>query len=287
MRAVLDSNGIEWIATTAANATTLNRSTVWSLFAPACCLLKQSPCPAAKLCALEKPIHTAAMIIRTLLLAVLLVPGAAQAQAKWQEGRNYTLLPGGQTVGVAAGKIEVAEVFSYGCVYCYRAKQMMAGLAASLPPDAAMAYLHASFLPAEAWPMFQRAWYTAQQLGIADATHDAMFTAVWESGEIPLLDAATGRMRQPLPTIEDAAKFYARVTPVKAPEFLKVAASPAVDAQMKRADELVKLWKIPGTPAVVVNGRYLIDSGSLASWDEMRQLVQYLVGLERARLKKK
>ena len=36
------------------------------------------------------------MIIRALLLAVLLVPAAAQAQLKWQEGRHYTLLPGGQ-----------------------------------------------------------------------------------------------------------------------------------------------------------------------------------------------
>jgi protein dithiol oxidoreductase (disulfide-forming) len=227
------------------------------------------------------------MIIRALLLAVLLVPAAAQAQLKWQEGRHYTLLEGGQTAGVPAGKIEVAEVFSYGCIHCYRAKQIMAGLAASLPADAAMAYVHASFLPAEAWPMFQRAYYTAKELGIDQATHEAMFDAVWESGEIPLVDRASGRLRQPLPTIQDAAKFYARVTPVKAADFLKTAASPAVEARIRRAEELIRLWKIPGTPAVVVNGRYLVDGGSLGSWDEMRQLVQHLVGLERARLKKK
>lgn len=227
------------------------------------------------------------MIIRALLLAVLLVPAAAQAQLKWQEGRHYTLLPGDQTAGVPDGRIEVAEVFSYGCIYCNRARQAMAELEAGLPKDAAMAYVHASFLPAEAWPMFQRAYYTARELGIAAPLHDAVFTAVWESGEIPLLDPATGRMRQPLPTIQDAARFYASHSPVKAGDFLKTAASPVIDAQVKRADELVRLWKVPGTPAVVVNGRYLIDSGALGSWGEMRQLVEYLVGLERARLKKK
>lgn len=227
------------------------------------------------------------MIIRALLLAVLLIPAAAHAQLKWQEGRHYTLLPGGQTAGVPAGKIEVAEVFSYGCIHCYRAKQIMAGLAESLPADAAMTYVHASFLPAEAWPMFQRAYYTARELGIDEATHDAMFVAVWETGEVPLLDRATGRLRQPSPTIEDAARFYARLTPVKAEQFLQTAASPAVEARIRRAEELVRLWKIPGTPAVVVNGRYLIDSGSLNNWGEMRQLVEYLVGLERTRLQKK
>lgn len=226
------------------------------------------------------------MIIRALLLAVLLVPAAAQAQLKWQEGRHYTLLPGGQTAGVPAGKIEVAEVFSYGCVFCNRARAAIAELAAALPADAAMTYVHASFIPSEAWPMFQRAYYTARELGIDEATHEAMFVAVWESGEVPLLDRATGRVRQPLPTIEDAAKFYARLTPVKEPQFLQASTSPAVEARIKRAEELVRLWKIPGTPAVVVNGRYLIDNSGLSGWGEMRQLVEYLIGLERTRLKK-
>ena len=55
-----------------------------------------------------------------------------------------------------------------------------------------MTYVHASFNPAEAWPMFQRAFYTAQSLGIAAATHEQMFVAVWETGEFPLLDPNTG-----------------------------------------------------------------------------------------------
>ena len=225
------------------------------------------------------------MLARALLLVALLAPLPALAQLKWVEGRNYSVISGGAPSGFAPGRIEVAEVFSYGCIHCYRAKDAMAKLAAALPADAAMVYVHASFLPAEAWPMFQRAWYTAQTLGVGAALHEQMFAAVWESGEIPLLDPATGGIRRPLPTIEDAARFYARNSAVKAPDFLKLASSPEIDAQVQKADALVKAWRIPGTPSLVVNGRYLVDNGSVSSWDEMRQLVLYLVDRERQRLK--
>ena len=227
------------------------------------------------------------MLARLLALLFIALPLTASAQAKWQEGVHYSLLSGSQTTGTVPGKIEVAEVFSYGCIHCYRAKDAMARIAAALPPDAAMTYVHASFNTGEAWPMFQRAFYTAQEKGIATTTHDAMFVAVWESGEIPLMDAATGRARRPSPTLNDAAKFYARAASIKEADFLAASTSPAVEARIARAEELVKLWRIPGTPTIVVNGRYMVDSSTLASWDELSQLTNYLVGLERARLRKK
>ncbi|MEO6187150.1 MAG: thiol:disulfide interchange protein DsbA/DsbL [Steroidobacteraceae bacterium] len=225
------------------------------------------------------------MLARALLLIALLAPLPALAQLKWEEGRNFTVIPGGMPTGLAAGKIEVAEVFSYGCIHCYRAKDQMAKLQASLPPDAAMVYVHASFLPAEAWPMFQRAWYTAQALGIGAPAHDQFFAAVWETGEIPLLEQGSGNIRKPLPTIDDAARFYARVSAVKAPDFLKLANSPEIDAEVAKADAQVKAWRIPGTPSLVVNGHYLVDNGSVSSWDELRQLVLFLVDRERQRQK--
>jgi protein dithiol oxidoreductase (disulfide-forming) len=225
------------------------------------------------------------MLIRALAVVALLISPSAFAQLRWQEGRHYTTMTGARPAGVPAGKIEVAEVFSYGCIYCYRFKAQITELAKSLPADAQFNYVHASFLPSEAWPMFQRAFYAARSLGIADATHEAMFAAVWETGEIPLLDLKTGRILNPLPTIEAAAKFYARLGPVKQAAFLATANSPQIDAEMKRADDLVKQWKIPGTPSVVVNGRYMVTLESVSNNQDLQQLVAYLVGLERTRLK--
>jgi thiol:disulfide interchange protein DsbA len=223
---------------------------------------------------------------RLLVLALLLIGTPALAQLRWREGVHYTAIPesAAARVGKQADKIEVIEVFSYGCTYCYKAKDDIRKLAASLPADAVMEYVHASFLPTEAWPMFQRAYYTARKLGIDQATHEEMFRAVWETGEIPLVDIATGRLRRPAPTIEDAAKFYARVAKVTAAQFLTVARSSEIEQAMQDADILVKQWRIPGTPSLVVNGRYLVANN--VPHDVQAQIANFLVSLERTRLKK-
>ena len=224
-------------------------------------------------------------MLRVLLLIALALPLPAMAQLRWLEGKHYIRLPVPQTAESRPGKIEVAEVFSYGCIHCYRAQADVAKLKTALPADAYMAYVHASFAPAEAWPMYQRAWYAAQTLGIGEAHHQQMFSAVWETGEVLLLDKSTNRVRKPLPTLQEAARFYARVAKVKEADFMKTASSPGVDALVKRADQLVAAWRIGGTPSFVVNGRYLINNEVVSGWSDMQSVIVFLVGQERQRMK--
>jgi protein dithiol oxidoreductase (disulfide-forming) len=194
-------------------------------------------------------------------------------------------LPVAQTAESRPGKIEVAEVFSYGCIHCFKAQADVARLKAALPADAYLTYVHASFNPAEAWPMYQRAWYTAQAMGIGEANHQKMFSATWEAGEVLLIDKATNRIRKPLPTLQQAARFYARVANVKEADFLKTASSPAVNTQVKRADQLIAAWRIGGTPSFVVNGRYLVNSDVVSSWSDLQSVTLFLVSQERQRMK--
>ncbi len=224
------------------------------------------------------------MKLRVLLLIALALPLPALAQLRWVEGRHFTTLPRGVPAENRVGKIEVAEVFSYGCIHCFRFKEEIAKLQAALPADAYMSYVHASFQPAEAWPMYQRAWYTAQAMGIGMANHEKMFDAVWTTREVSLLDPTTGLVRRPLPTIEEAARFYAGAAGVKAADFLKIANSPEINAQVKRADALIESWRVPGTPSLVVNGRYLVNNDSVTNWNDVRAIVLFLVGTERQRL---
>jgi len=224
------------------------------------------------------------MLMRVLLLIAIALPLPAMAQLRWQEGRHYLKVASPQTAETRPGKIEVAEVFSYGCIHCYRAQGDVEKLKASLPADAYMAYVHASFIPAEAWPLYQRAWYTAQTMGIGEANHHNMFSAVWETDEVPF-QKKDGTMRNPLPTIQEAARFYARVAKVKEADFVKTAGSPAVEALVKRADQLVKVWRVGGTPSFVINGRYIINNDVVSSWADINGIVQFLIGQERQRMK--
>jgi protein dithiol oxidoreductase (disulfide-forming) len=219
------------------------------------------------------------------LLAALFVSQAALAQLRWIDGTHYITLTPGASYEAPPGKIEVTEVFSYGCPACNGALAGMNKLKSMLPSDVVMNYVHASFIPTEDWPMFQQAYITAKALGIAESTHDAMFTAIWKTGEIALADPATGRVKQPLPTIEDAARFYARHSTVKEAQFLEMAKSFGVATKIKRADELVKTWKIPSTPSLVVNGHYLINLQAVGTWDNVYDVVMFLVSQERQRLK--
>jgi protein dithiol oxidoreductase (disulfide-forming) len=221
---------------------------------------------------------------RSLLLSLLFLPLVAQAQLRWQEGQHYKTLPVAVPPSVPAGKIEVTEVFSYGCIYCFRAKDQIRQLGAELPTDAVLTFVHASFNPSEAWPMFQRAFYTAQSLGVAATAHDQMFTAIWETSEFPLRDPNTGGIRKPLPTIEDAAAFYQKYAGVNAASFVELAKSKQIDDAVKRADMLVGAYRVSGTPTLVVNGRYLVMNENLGNWGELRQLVNFLVAQERRRL---
>jgi protein dithiol oxidoreductase (disulfide-forming) len=222
--------------------------------------------------------------LRGLLLPLLLLPMAAQAQLLWQEGLHFKALPQPVPASIPAGKIEVTEVFSYGCIYCFRARDPIRQLATELPSDAVMTYVHAAFNPAEAWPMFQRAFYTAQELGVAAAAHEQLFAAIWETGEFPLRDTAGGGIRKPLPTIEDAAAFYQKYAGVNPATFIALANSKQIDDVVKHADMQVQAYRVTGTPTLVVNGRYLVMNENLKSWAEVRQVVNFLVGQERRRL---
>jgi thiol:disulfide interchange protein DsbA len=219
------------------------------------------------------------------LLCLLMLPLMAQAQLRWQEGVHYKTLAQPVPTSVAPGKIEVTEAFSYGCIYCFRSKDAIRQLATELPSDAVMTYVHASFNPSEAWPMFQRAFYTAQSLGVAAAAHEPFFIAIWETGEFPLRDASSGGIRRPLPTIEDAATFYEKNTGVSAAKFLETAKSKQIDDAVRNADALIEAYRISGTPSLIVNGRYLVMNENLGSWAEVRQMVNYLIVQERRRLR--
>ncbi|MGA0587196.1 thiol:disulfide interchange protein DsbA/DsbL [Dyella sp. KRB-257] len=202
---------------------------------------------------------------------------------KWVEGKNYFRIEPTQPKVSNTDKVEVAEVFSYACPSCNAFHPMVDELARSLPSYAVMAYLPVSFMPQENFPMFQRAFLTAQALGVAEKANDAMYDAVWKSKELSS-ERADGQGLKPmseLPTLADAAKFYARYG-VDPKEFLAVANSFSINTQVKRADQLVKAYGVEGTPTLVIDGKYRIDGPSAGGYAQMVELAKYLAAKEAA-----
>jgi thiol:disulfide interchange protein DsbA len=217
-----------------------------------------------------------------LICTALLTLGSSAQAATWVAGKHYSVIPQAQRTNVAPGKVEVMEVFSYGCPACNSFRPTMKRLKASLPPNAQMVYLPASWNATEAWPMFQRAYFTAASLGVAEKAHDAMFDAIWNTGELGISDPQTRRLKTRLPTIEDAARFYQRVTGVKAADFVNTSKSFGVDLKMRQADGQITAMQVPSTPTLVVNGKYRINNENLTRDDDIIELVKYLVARESA-----
>lgn len=212
-------------------------------------------------------------------LAAFSVAAVAQdAATQWQAGKNYFVID--PPLPTQTGdKIEVTEVFSYGCPACNFAHTYVDTLRKHLPANAQMDFVPASFNKAEDWEVLQRAYLTAKALGIAEKAHDAMFDAVWKTGELAIYDASN-RIKSPLPTIEDVAKFYAKYG-VKADQFAATANSFTINTRMKQADAFVKAAGVDQTPTIVVNGKYRLTTVSAGgSWDKAEQLVLFLVNKE-------
>jgi thiol:disulfide interchange protein DsbA len=199
-------------------------------------------------------------------------------QPTWEAGKQYFLVEPPQPT-TTGDKIEVIEVFSYACPACNQFRPFANAIRNALPANAEMKYIPAAFRTDEDWPVFQRAFFAAQSLGLVDKTHEAMFDAVWKDGTLKINDPATRRLVNPLPTIDDVAKFYANYG-VKAEDFVGVANSFAVNTKMKRADAEIKAYGVDSTPTIIVNGKYRLTGLSAGGLDKVPPLVKYLVEQE-------
>jgi thiol:disulfide interchange protein DsbA len=53
-----------------------------------------------------------------------------------------------------------------------------------------------------------------------------------------------------------------------------------VETEMRRADLLVRRYRLTGVPAIVVNGKYVAGVDTAGGPDALMELVNYLVALE-------
>lgn len=95
-----------------------------------------------------------------------------------------------------------------------------------------------------------------------------------------ITDPISGRIKNPLPTIEDAARYSNRRTGVKVEDFIATANSFSVDVKMKAADNLIRAYGVYRTPTIVVDRKYRLDVGSAGGYEQLIELVNWLVAKE-------
>ena len=201
------------------------------------------------------------------LLAGLLLTSACTAQnanaaAPYTDGQEYVTLPGPPQRYSAEGKVEVVEVFSYGCIHCAKFAPLAEQLRKQLPPGVVFKLVPAPF--SAEWLPYARAFYAAKKLGVVERTHLALFAAKFDQHYL-------------INSLDELADFYAREG-VDRTEFMRIATSAEVTAQMKNDLTLIQKWQVDGTPAIVVNGKY--RSATIHTLDELSAMTQWLAKRE-------
>lgn len=191
--------------------------------------------------------------------------GGPPTSSRFKEGANYQKIVPAQPTNVAPGKVEVVEVFWYGCGHCFSLDPAIESWRAKGKP----AYVEFVRVPAmwnEGTRMHARVFYTAELLGKLDELHSLIFREVHVSGN-------------QLNSVDKIAAFFQQHG-VSKDEFTKAFSSFAVESKLQRADFLNKRYRVQSVPTVIVNGKYSTDISTAGGESQLFTLIDELAAHE-------
>lgn len=166
---------------------------------------------------------------------------------------------------VDPARIEVVELFWYGCSHCYDLEPALTRWLAGKPDDVVFVRIPAVF--SDRWVPLARAYYVMQTLKLGNDVHRALFDAIHKE-QRALVDEAS------------LSKFFAEHG-VDTALFKRTYESFAVDAQLRQAQQSTRAYRITGVPAVVVNGKYLTSVSAAGGDEALIGVINDLVARER------
>ena len=194
-----------------------------------------------------------------LLLLLCLSPTILMAE-EFKEGVQYTTFL--KPYPVSTGdKIEVREVFWYGCPHCFNLETPLnKWRKEGIPANAEFVRMPGIFR--ESWIPHARAYYAFEALGQTEKLHHALMNAMHVK-------------KQRIMTKDQIADFIA-TQGVDRKEFLDAYNSFSVDSLSRQAGIMTKRYGITGVPSLIVDGRYLVNT-SHAGKGELFKVVNHLV----------
>ncbi|KAF1070097.1 MAG: Thiol:disulfide interchange protein DsbA [Pseudomonas citronellolis] len=204
-------------------------------------------------------------LIFTAVLACASLIGLHAQADEYEPGKQYTELSTPVPVS-QPGKIEVVELFWYGCPHCYAFEPTINPWIAKLPADVHFVRIPAMF--GGIWNVHGQLFLTLEAMGVEHSVHTAVFDAIHKEGK-------------KLATPEEMADFLAPLG-VDKDKFLSTFDSFAIKGQMEKDKKLAMAYGIQGVPTMIVNGKFRFDIGSAGGPEETLKLADYLITQERA-----
>ena len=207
---------------------------------------------------------------------IILAQAASPASDRnWQfsEGEYFQrLVPTQPTLG-GADKVEVAEIFWYGCGHCYEFENYINPWAENIPANTRFVRIPATWNPLV--KLHAQLYYTELVLvkngKIADPKgfREAVFAEYHRRGNR-------------LTSLAAIEALFASAG-VSADDFNSTWSSFEVAQQLRVAQDLARRYAITGVPAVVVNGKYRTGKTEAGTYPKLLEVVDELIQRETVR----
>jgi len=180
-------------------------------------------------------------------------------------GQNYQMVVPAQPTK-AGNKIEVLEIFWYGCPHCYDFDPALETWVENKPDDVDFRRMPGIFR--KNWEPHAKAYYAADKLGVLEQFHTSLFTEIHEYNKRIFTEEAIFSFVESLDDVDSEA-------------FKKAYNAFSTESKVKQATRLSRAYGIRGVPAIIVNGKYWTSSSLAGSYPELLKVVDALVDKER------
>ena len=163
-----------------------------------------------------------------------------------------------------AAKIEVMEIFWYGCPHCYHMEEPLSAWVKKLPKD--VYFKRMPGLPNASWAPMAKAVYAMDALGVSEKLHTPLFEAIHKSKTLN-------------PTDEAATIVW--VTQQSGLDKLKVEQafkSFSTNTNLHRAAQIFRASGATGVPTLMINGKYITSATQAGGNEQALKVADYIIG---------
>ena len=192
---------------------------------------------------------------------------------RWVAGTNYRVLSPAQPTNAAPGKVEVVEVFWYGCPHCYAFDPFLETWRKTAP-----SYVEFTRVPGTlgySYRAHAKLFYTLVALGKIDELHTKVFQEIQKNGN-PLIgndDAESLKLQQ----------TYFKKNGINETDYARAFESFTVRTKLAQAEDLGVRYRVDGVPAIIINGKYYSDVAMAGSHANLISLINDLTAAEKRR----
>lgn len=203
--------------------------------------------------------------MKTLIFTIALLFSQFNLAEGFAADFDYKVLKKPVKTEVDKGKVEVRELFWYYCPHCYDLEPAIIHWLENNKPDEAI-YIAQPAVFSERWVSGAMFYYMLEELNLLDALHGSLFNAIHKH-------------KIKFKNIEDFINWleYNGVDRKKAE---KAAKSFSLRVKLNKAKINSTKYEVNGVPAIIVNGKYMINLTIANSAERLFEIVNYLVRKE-------